>query len=1568
MTIWYVRNRLDQPKATIANQKRNKSLPPLSSSIVESFTRQTAATSKTKATTATTASAHHHNVKWLRMHVIALKLSHCWRLILYAIIISVISRTPPPVNGDNGAAAVRSSKMLPTAAASTWASNFFDADRIQCPSFVDNSACPCYKFEDGLQLECPRTTETALRTTLQIVKSPIQTLSLYDFDRTATSISSDMFVNGIHIRNLKFANTQLSMLKDNSLSYLRTMLETLAITNSKLNQIPRNALSGMEKLMELDFENNRISSIHDYNFYGLRLVKLNMKSNSLENIPEYAFAGLEDSLAEIDLSENKIKAFPLLALRKLERLRSLRLTSNEMSNMFKGNRSIRMPSLQYLFLDLNRFTEIEADAFAMFPNITTLSLFNNGIMQIADNAFDSLMALKSLDLSRNNIRHLDKNLFKSNLALHSCDLSNNHLHSIAGLFVGLPEIRDIFISDNNILDLPVDTFTNSTNIKMIYLENNAIRRVDENVFSTLTNLEQLYLGSNFITHIPQMLFNQTEKLISLSLDRNNIRDLKPGLFDVTKGLREIHLRYNKIRTIRKMVFYPLPELIELQLQNNTITTIEEDAFDSLKKLQHISLQQNQLTTLPRIFPADSTSLLSLEIDKNYIVDIQNETFQAMANVYVLWLNHNQLNKIDRTYFKDMPQLERLHLYNNQIVNIAVNTFNSMENLRYIDMHANRMQCVKRTLFTNLKSLEELNLASNEITEIQSKAFVNLKKLNRLDLSNNPIETLTRNTFAVDIAYLNLQNCSLTQINAGTFNGLHNLIELNLENNNLTLDIVQQLDVPSVRTLRLSHNIFTSIIENVFDKMPKLETLFMEYCNISHLPEMIFRHTLKLSRVDLSHNMLKTLEPTTFYGLINLKELHFRQNLFSELPYNALTNISTLETLSLSNNILTTFDFLKLNGMPNLRHLNADDNVISSINGFGAVNLSRLVSLDLSSNYLMDLPKNFLQNSNAIERIDLASNQFKYMPFVGSSSVISNSGGGSMEDALSQLNWLNLTGNPFASGIHDVENLETPSTTTRYIIPHLNELYITHTNLTAISSSDFDGYFTLQHLHLMQNRIERIASYAFKKLNNLLTLDISVNELERLPKECLHGLVQLRRLNLSTNRLRALDEFTIELAYLESLDISYNQLEHIDRNTLQNLHELRELRMAGNHIAAVVVDSFRFLNSLTLLDLRENQFRQIPTDVLNFLETHLQTLQLEHNPYNCSCESQSQWEWIKDHQKIMHSTERFIKCETPLSLRGRPFAAVTPEEFCPLITEVTIDDIERYSVVVSWQHREHTGLVGFEIFYQAIDGGVDDTELLPMHVNPFEHSAKLNVLSSGTLYRICVIGLGNRLSSAMTMYYVSNMVADNNLVNQFSDKLVSSSMDNPFGASEFGDDDENVLHTIENRTDAIYMEFRHGLMKSKIDTPISRCIEARTLVAEPVQITDENRLTDGGLLHSLLTRRLGLIVGCCLGIFVFIIIVSILGWLKLKKRRLENAKRHEQQLNQAEQLNYQHLNHPELNQTQLLPPPPDYNNTTYRQFTTLPYTDCDVRENCNQHLMHPAPPNCISVIGTTNIAC
>lgn len=71
---------------------------------------------------------------------------------------------------------------------------------------------------------------------------------------------------------------------------------------------------------------------------------------------------------------------------------------------------------------------------------------------------------------------------------------------------------------------------------------------------------------------------------------------------------------------------------------------------------------------------------------------------------------------------------------------------------------------------------------------------------------------------------------------------------------------------------------------------------------------------------------------------------------------------------------------------------------------------------------------------------------------------------------------------------------------------------------------------------------------------------------------------------------------------------------------------------------------------------------------------------------------------------------------------------------------------------------------------------------------------------------------------------------------------------------------------------------------------STCTDVQTLDSTPSLIADDSGLASTGFIHSILTRRLGLIVGCCLGILVFIVMISVLSYVKLKKQRIENAKR------------------------------------------------------------------------------
>lgn len=65
----------------------------------------------------------------------------------------------------------------------------------------------------------------------------------------------------------------------------------------------------------------------------------------------------------------------------------------------------------------------------------------------------------------------------------------------------------------------------------------------------------------------------------------------------------------------------------------------------------------------------------------------------------------------------------------------------------------------------------------------------------------------------------------------------------------------------------------------------------------------------------------------------------------------------------------------------------------------------------------------------------------------------------------------------------------------------------------------------------------------------------------------------------------------------------------------------------------------------------------------------------------------------------------LRCEHPPELRGRVFLELNPEQFCdqPLVVKLGIQDIQPFSVLVSWQSRNHSGLYGYQVAYYTIDG-------------------------------------------------------------------------------------------------------------------------------------------------------------------------------------------------------------------------------------------------------------------------
>uniref|UniRef100_A0A1B0D2X1 Uncharacterized protein n=1 Tax=Phlebotomus papatasi TaxID=29031 RepID=A0A1B0D2X1_PHLPP len=1309
----------------------------------------------------------------------------------------------------------------------------------------------------GLFLECPGTTAHSLRSTLQLIRAPIQSLSVYDFDRSVTSLSSELFAGEIHIRHLQFSHSHLQFLADNSLRNLHSSLESLSIVNGKLTQVPHKALSGLERLMVLDLESNEITETFNGGFDGLHLVKLNMKSNALETIPVDAFKGLEMSLAEVDLSDNKLKLFPMNALTHLDNLRSLRVALNGIS-AFRWDGVSRLVSLQFLDISSNSLEQIDEDFCIPFTKLKTLSLYSNLIETVHRNAFRSLHELMSLDMSHNNIIHLDGGIFAWNKKLQTVDLSHNHIHYINGVFCNLPLLREVFLTGNNILELPGDAFTNSTQIIVIYLEANAIRRLDGNALRTLMNLEQLHLNSNFIPHLPSNFLENTAKLTSLSLDANEISELERGTFSRLNNLRLLRLQNNRIRLIRRSVFYPLPSLLELHLHNNRIGAIEPAALASLMSLQAITLQNNhELNQLESVFPADQSAIVSIQLESNEITNIAEGALAGQSSVQVLWLSNNHLQTLNRTLLRDMHHLERLYLNNNSISSISADAFQAMVVLRLLDLSHNRLEHVTRDMFSeHLVELEDLNLANNNIQVIEGRAFGKMKKLKTLDLSNNFITLLNREIFdGLPVAVLSIRNSSVSRIDIGTFRGMTNLNELNLEENNLIPADIKQLDIPSLRTLRVGSNNFTEIVTGIFDKLPSLQSLVVTNCSIQVLPEAIFAKNTNLVRIDLSRNRMKIIKRNVFSGLNVFKELRLDGNIFTDFPNIALQNISTLETLTMAKNALTSVDFFRLNGLPSLRHLDLSDNSISLVSGFNTFNLTQLDFVDLSGNILLSLPANFFQNSYSLHRVDLARNRFRQIP----SSALS-------ENSLPRLSWLNLTGNPLTEFYYGNDNQR---------FPHLKEIHITRTNISIVTSRDFVVFPALQHCYLVQNRIGRISPGAFSTLSQLLTLDLSLNELTILPRERLQGLKHLRMLNLSHNSLKELEEFTDDLGHLQTLDLSFNQLSRIGKIAFRHLIRLTDLYLRGNRLTTISAEAFRNLRKLNVLDLRMNYFENLPLRALRTIETHVKTLRAEDNPISCSCDTQELWEWLRDHQKWMMG-QHHVHCDQPMELRGRVLFEMQPQEFCdaPLILKVAIQDIQPYSVIVSWQSREYTGLTGYHVVFHPLD--ILGNEIFTKTLNRSASSTKLVKLASSTRYRICVLGIGNWVA------FQQAPMIDPDSTEWSSPNQISSGP----GGDYFPGELERLLS----------------------DNATTKCQEVTTLDASPSLMMDDNGVAGQSFIHSILTRRLGLIVGCVLGIIVFIVLISVLGWLKLKKQRIIEANKRLQPM-QPEFITYRHFSIP-----------------------------------------------------------
>lgn len=503
------------------------------------------------------------------------------------------------------------------------------------------------------------------------------------------------------------------------------ILEELHIDGCKLLHLSNSTFAGLEKLRMLTI-NTGNSAWGQANKLELdagvfanfsELQTLTLTNNNIRSLKRNVFCPLK-SLTTLNISQNRIRSTDDLGFNEctetLSQLRSIDLSTNELS-VFEANwTSSDLRSLQKLYLQEN--------------NITKLSL----------EAFEPFVALKVLNLSINHLETLN-----------------------SGIFRKMTDLQELYLQQNKLYLLPVDLFATLADLLILDLSGNQLSShyIASTIFAQMKRLVVLNLANNALTRIDALTFSQLNFLQSLDLKNNSIGFIDDQTFVPLTNLHTLNLAGNRLHIINNDIFNGLYVLSRLVLTNNLITVIEAAAFKNCSSLKELDLSSNQLMDVPTAV-THLPMLRSLDLGENRISAINNNSFVNLNQLTGLRLMDNLITNITCGPLYDLPKLNVLNMARNKLQLIALGAFDRNKEIEAIRLDKNLLSDIDG-VFATLNSLLWLNLSENQLVWFDY-AFIPMN-LKWLDVHGNYIESLSN--------YYKLQH----EISVTTLDASHNRI-------------------------------------------------------------------------------------------------------------------------------------------------------------------------------------------------------------------------------------------------------------------------------------------------------------------------------------------------------------------------------------------------------------------------------------------------------------------------------------------------------------------------------------------------------------------------------------------------------------------------------------------------------------------------------------------------------------------------------------------------------------------------------------------------------------------------
>ncbi|KAJ3587788.1 hypothetical protein NHX12_011384, partial [Muraenolepis orangiensis] len=235
----------------------------------------------------------------------------------------------------------------------------------------------------------------------------------------------------------------------------------------------------------------------------------------------------------------------------------------------------------------------------------------------------------------------------------------------------------------------------------------------------------------------------------------------------------------------------------------------------------------------------------------------------------------------------------------------------------------------------------------------------------------------------------------------------------------------------------------------------------------------------------------------------------------------------------------------------------------------------------------------------------------------------------------------------------------------------NVLYVNCEKITVYRPTQLiPPVSSLYHLNFQNNLLIILYPNSFLNFTHAISLQLGNNKLQNIEGGAFWGLSALKQLHLNNNELKVLRADTFHgIESLEYLQADYNLIKYIEKGAFNKLHRLKVVILNDNLIQALPDNIFRFA-SLTHLDIRGNRIQKLP--YLGVLEHigRIVELQLDDNPWNCTCDLAPLKAWLENMPYNIFIGEAI--CETPSDLYGRLLKETNKQELCPLGTGSDFD--------------------------------------------------------------------------------------------------------------------------------------------------------------------------------------------------------------------------------------------------------------------------------------------------------